>query len=743
MKKSFRKKKYLKKMVLSYTFLVSLTTFILTIFFYQNYSEALIKKLYADYQGNLRKNARTLTDLYSEEEQLYTTLVIDNQVEKYSSLNEFDPAENYLTFLTAKKLLNINPYLHSICIYNNKAEDGIFCGSREFDLQTGLKRLKEKKSKTIFVSELSDDKNAKLLTFAYPVYTDTYEELAGGIFLNFDYERVVKHVLGETDYTQLVVDEANQILLEMQYGDDNLTRKSILTMCSGLNKRKMQAGSDRIVFDGTDYVFSYYTEASSGIKFISYTKYNDVTKMLMQQRNFFLLASLFVMLASAFVQYMVSRRLYRPIGTLTAELENSKFARETGKDEFELILHVYENAVSEIETLEEKNALYLPKLRAEMIKNILTGDDDIDQLEEKLREHGWSIPFKGMFIASIKIEECFENSLKLVVVQARMKQLLQIHLESFYTESTFMDNNEVVCLINTIKDNNMTFANLVSALEQVKNIITEEYRIKITIGLDGMVTDIRQCSNVYKKVKELQNYKYVFGYNQVIYPKCVMELLPEPLTYPDKIMAEILSCMIHNERVDFNEKLDDFMATIRQYTYPAAAMIFSKLYLEATFRSQQLGMNGMRMAGGIASDMFPKTLDEGKNKMYEVFEDFRFRKEEAEQIKSNKHYKKIEESKDYIKKNYMNPNLNVDMIAELYGYSANYFARIFKGITGFYINDYIRQVRIMKAQELLLQSDMTIVDIATATGFTTSNYFYSIFKKETGLTPAAYRNVKD
>ncbi len=81
------------------------------------------------------------------------------------------------------------------------------------------------------------------------------------------------------------------------------------------------------------------------------------------------------------------------------------------------------------------------------------------------------------------------------------------------------------------------------------------------------------------------------------------------------------------------------------------------------------------------------------------------------------------------------------MVAEYLGYSTNYFSRIFKSITGFYINDYIRQIRIVKAQELLMNSDMTITTIAEATGFSNPNYFYSIFKKETGLTPAAYRNA--
>ncbi len=89
--------------------------------------------------------------------------------------------------------------------------------------------------------------------------------------------------------------------------------------------------------------------------------------------------------------------------------------------------------------------------------------------------------------------------------------------------------------------------------------------------------------------------------------------------------------------------------------------------------------------------------------------------------------------------NYSDCNLSVDMIADRLGYSSNYFAWQFKSITGFYVNDYIRQIRIMKAQDFLNNSSMTVNEISKATGFTTPNYFYSIFKKETGMTPASFR----
>ncbi len=137
--------------------------------------------------------------------------------------------------------------------------------------------------------------------------------------------------------------------------------------------------------------------------------------------------------------------------------------------------------------------------------------------------------------------------------------------------------------------------------------------------------------------------------------------------------------------------------------------------------------------------MNPATRGEAMAILQEAFSVFEERKQDAEQLKGNRHYKKIMESQEFIMTNYSDCNLSVDMIADRLGYSSNYFARQFKSITGFYVNDYIRQIRIMKAQDFLNNSSMTVNEISKATGFTTPNYFYSIFKKETGMTPASFR----
>jgi YesN/AraC family two-component response regulator len=100
----------------------------------------------------------------------------------------------------------------------------------------------------------------------------------------------------------------------------------------------------------------------------------------------------------------------------------------------------------------------------------------------------------------------------------------------------------------------------------------------------------------------------------------------------------------------------------------------------------------------------------------------------------------ISHAKNYIREKFKDPNLNIDLIADQFGYTASYFAKIFKDVTGEFINDVIRECRISQAKNLLTGTRLSIAEVAVMSGYNNTNYFFYAFKKSTGLTPSAYRS---
>lgn len=94
---------------------------------------------------------------------------------------------------------------------------------------------------------------------------------------------------------------------------------------------------------------------------------------------------------------------------------------------------------------------------------------------------------------------------------------------------------------------------------------------------------------------------------------------------------------------------------------------------------------------------------------------------------------------DYIGRNF-DKDIRLETLAEVFNYSSTYLGKLFKNSTGEYFNTYLDRIRMDKACRLL-QGDEKINSIAAMVGFDSLSYFYSKFKKHTGMSPAAYKKL--
>ena len=73
------------------------------------------------------------------------------------------------------------------------------------------------------------------------------------------------------------------------------------------------------------------------------------------------------------------------------------------------------------------------------------------------------------------------------------------------------------------------------------------------------------------------------------------------------------------------------------------------------------------------------------------------------------------------------------------GISENYLSRLVKNATGRSVGAWIDIVRIQRAKRLLAETRLSIIDIAAAVDIEDQSYFSRLFKRETSLTPSAFR----
>lgn len=92
----------------------------------------------------------------------------------------------------------------------------------------------------------------------------------------------------------------------------------------------------------------------------------------------------------------------------------------------------------------------------------------------------------------------------------------------------------------------------------------------------------------------------------------------------------------------------------------------------------------------------------------------------------------------YIENNY-NSQITLSSLASKFYLSYNYLSSLFTAKFGINFSDYVNQVRIKKAKELLANSNLNLSEISDQVGYTDLSYFSKVFKKETGITPSKYR----
>jgi two-component system response regulator YesN len=99
----------------------------------------------------------------------------------------------------------------------------------------------------------------------------------------------------------------------------------------------------------------------------------------------------------------------------------------------------------------------------------------------------------------------------------------------------------------------------------------------------------------------------------------------------------------------------------------------------------------------------------------------------------------IKRVKQFILMNYQREDLSLIEAAGHVNLSPQHLSRIFKSKMGITFVDYLTQVRINKAIELLADDELKMYEIAERVGYTTQHYFSSVFKKELGISPIDYK----
>lgn len=181
-----------------------------------------------------------------------------------------------------------------------------------------------------------------------------------------------------------------------------------------------------------------------------------------------------------------------------------------------------------------------------------------------------------------------------------------------------------------------------------------------------------------------------------------------------------------------NSQIINYSSKLKSIGEVSVAVISNKNFFDATVK-----LVDEAIERETAYDMFVRS------EIYEIL-GFLYRNKyliAADDIKNNRTAQKILPILSHINTNY-HDNITLEGASEMLSFDPSYFCRIFKQATGATFTEYINFVRVCKAERMLARSDVSILDISEAVGFSSVSYFNRIFKKYKSCSPRFYRSAK-
>ncbi len=195
---------------------------------------------------------------------------------------------------------------------------------------------------------------------------------------------------------------------------------------------------------------------------------------------------------------------------------------------------------------------------------------------------------------------------------------------------------------------------------------------------------------------------------------------------------------------DFNEFFDTFIRPLGETalkSYLIKNYIFVDVVLATAKFVNELG-GEIDQAVSIFNSietilMNIKTIDQLREQVYKIMSGaLAFRDHQI----GNQYSMMVQQAKEYIEQHYKNPDLYLNEVAAHVNLSPSHFSVVFSHEACQTFKDYLTEIRIKKAKELLRNSSMKAAEISYSIGYNDPHYFSYVFHKKTGLSPTEFRS---
>lgn len=265
------------------------------------------------------------------------------------------------------------------------------------------------------------------------------------------------------------------------------------------------------------------------------------------------------------------------------------------------------------------------------------------------------------------------------------------------------------------------------------------YNCKILAGISGETDDYLLVKKQYMQALiALKNCIYerfqtIFTYDR--------DRMDQEIRFPKEIMERMVNAMKSLNEVGLCAHIKDLMKVYKESSCSILRLKNHMMFLGSNLERlcESFGIDGVYSKNILS---FVSNIEEMKtfSELEEVLSSNIF--EISAGIRLMKEYKtksyRMNNIMKYVDENFTR-DISLQEVAEYANLSVGYLSNYFKSEAGMNFVEYITYRRMERAKELLVSTNEKVYHIAEQVGYTNSQYFTTLFKKQVGVTPAEYR----
>jgi two-component system response regulator YesN len=276
---------------------------------------------------------------------------------------------------------------------------------------------------------------------------------------------------------------------------------------------------------------------------------------------------------------------------------------------------------------------------------------------------------------------------------------------------------------------------------KLKESIAPYNKITYFGGIGTRITRLSEFPISFMEANRAIAYRYFGGKNQLIRVGNKIKLGELSSKHTDrKAVDSFLKSGLKSEISDFIDWYFDEVGEENVKSMLFRQYMTMDMYMSAVGMLEQLGYTSSDLADKCgdyeAMENVFNNVEDIKRYLKKVFEtaiDMR------EEVSRKKYTKLLQEAVEFIYDNYDNEDISLNAVASNANMSPNHFSTIFSQEMNQTFIEFLTNVRMDKAKELLRSTNLRTAEVANAVGYRDAHYFSYLFKKTQDCTPREYK----